>query len=183
MLRISSGRGWKRSDTLSAPLFGKHPPVGLLEGGGRVAAGGKLGDAGGDRERWAVVNWMLESLADRRHPRSGAYLVHPWSNHQKLVAAPTNDVVLGTELLDDEIGEPLQSGVSDPVAKKIVDLLEIINVDEDEGAAGGKVALKWHMPRAPSIAHCLRRPQVGHMARLRLERAMGLEPTTFSLGS
>jgi len=80
---------------------------------------------------------MLESLADRCHPRFGVPLVHPGSHHEKLVATPADDVVPGTELLDDEIGEPLQRGVPDSVAKEVVDLFEVVDIDEDERSRKG----------------------------------------------
>ena len=103
---------------------------------GRALVGGGDADAEADRQQLAAgLDRELEGLHDALGDRLGGALcvVGVVQAHGELVAAEAGDLVLRAHARAQAIGDRDEQLVADRVAERVVDGLEVVDVDEEDG--------------------------------------------------
>ncbi len=111
--------------------------VGVLEqriGAGALGRGQRDADAGADLDQVIVDAIALaQPLDDAAGKRGGVFGRRDvLLEHDELVAAEAGDEILGPQHLAQTIGDGAQQLVAAGVTERVVDLLELIEVDEEQ---------------------------------------------------
>ena len=139
---------------LARRLGGGHGDVGVAQ----QLVGPPSGVAHGDADRRSHLQLVAvddDRLADGLEQRLGDVLgdarLGAVEEHPELVAAETGGRVLGTEHLPDATGERDQQLVADGVAEGVVDDLEVVDADEQDGEPARR-----RRPRTPAPSRLVR---------------------------
>ena len=120
--------------------------------------------------RGALADVVEQALAERLR----LVLVGHREQHGALVAAEAGDRVGGAQALEQHAGHPDDQLVAGVVAERVVDRLEVVDVEHEQRAAGavarhlGEVAADLELEAAP-VEQTRQRVVVGHVLQLLLE--------------
>ena len=148
-MRIASGRSAmqialgdlarQQHAVAAAALGGVERAVGLLDERVEALAGAQRRRAAGDLDRELLAVDGDRPAVDRplqlhRAPRELALVADLAEEHGELLAAPARDAVVRPDRVAQAAGDLDQHAVAGAVAERVVDLLEVVEVEEHEAA-------------------------------------------------
>ena len=125
----------------AAALLEVHLVVGFAQRRLGLASGREAGDPDRDMARRRTFLALREVGAQSPRARAGGLGVESGRDDEELVAAEAEQRVVAPEGLAQRGGDTQEAGVAGDVAEAVVDVLEIVDVEEDHGGAGGSHAL------------------------------------------
>ena len=146
--------------------------VGGVEEVGRRGVLLKLRDAARDAELLGLADRRLrDRILDPREQQMGVGESGLGQDHRELVAADPAGDVRGAHRALDAFGRNREDLVPGQMADPVVDLLEVVQVDHDQGerpvvaARAGDLALE-RLVEEPPVVHAGERVEVGQLSRL-----------------
>ena len=132
---------------LAGGLGAVHGDVGVAHDlVGAAVAGGAVGDADGrgDEDLVAVdgeghPEQFLDPLGDVNRARN---VVDPIEKDRELVAADAGDGVAGSEVVFEALRDALEQLVAERVAEAVVDVLEAVEVEEENGELVSRASVR-----------------------------------------
>ncbi|MCJ2082672.1 hypothetical protein MKK49_15560 [Methylobacterium sp. J-090] len=115
--------------------------IGVLSQAGGADAGGDLQLRIVRQSDGAIGNLVEQAFAERRH----VVEITVECDHQEFLAPVPHDPVGGSARLEEQAGDVLENEVADRMTIRVVDVLEVIEVDEQGGQRPLRPPCKCHL--------------------------------------